>query len=118
MEESLRKVVAQLEALPPGSLVPRDWILGLVANGEAASPAPREPSAVDLTVEAVAELFGKRPSTVRSWIERGHFPGSYKLHGRQWRVPPAAIDTFQRTQQAARGGTDLSAWRRNTRTTP
>ena len=118
MEERLRKVVAYLEALPPGSLVPRDWVLGLVADGEARTPAPRGTSAVDLTVEGVAELFGKRPSTVRFWIERGHFPGAYKLHGKQWRVPPAAIEAFQRTQQAASGGSDLSAWRHKTRTTP
>lgn len=112
MEESLKKVVAQLEALPPGSLVPRDWILGLVIEVEA-SPAPGAPTTVDLTVEVVAELFGRRPSTIRSWIERGDFPGSYKLHGKQWRVPPAAIDAFQRTQQTAKRSSDLGAWRRN-----
>ncbi len=113
MEDRLSKVVAQLQALPPGSLVPREWVLSLVADpDEANAPSAAPPSTVDLTVEALADMFGRRPSTVRSWIERGDFPGSYKLHGKQWRVPTDAVDAFQQTQRAARCGSGLAAWRR------
>ena len=114
------RLMAELRALPPGSLVPRDWILGRLA-----APAPGEDArlpvvapAVDLTVNDLATLFGKRPSTVRAWIERGEFPGCYKLHGKEWRIPSAALHAFQQAQRA-RGAApqvatknDLAAWRR------
>ncbi len=110
------RLVAELQALPPGSLVPRDWILGRLAEQVPARDASL-PATVDRTVHDLATLFGKRPSTVRAWIERGDFPGSYKLHGKEWRVPPAALDAFQRAQRArsvtphAGAKPDLAAWR-------
>lgn len=113
------RLVTELQALPPGSLVPRDWILGRLAAHEPARDAPLPGTAptVDRTVNDLAALFGKRPSTVRAWIERGDFPGSYKLHGKEWRVPPVALDAFQQAQRA-RSATphagvkaDLAAWR-------
>ncbi len=118
-EPAAERLVAELQALPPGSLVPRDWILGRLAVQVPAQDAPLQVTApaVDRTVHDLATLFGKRPSTVRAWVERGDFPGSYKLHGKQWRVPPAALDAFQRAQRArsatpqAEAKTDLGAWR-------
>jgi len=118
-EPAVERLVAELQALPPGSLVPRDWILGRLADHPPTpgAPFPGPAPAVDLTVEDLARLFGKRPSTVRAWIERGDFPGSYKLHGKEWRVPPAALDAFQRAQRArsatphSGAKTDLAAWR-------
>lgn len=105
--------------MPPGSLVPRDWLLEQLSG---VSPTPSEshstPAAlVDLTIGDLARLFGKQPSTVRAWVERGDFPGAYKLHGKEWRVPPSALDAFQQTQRAwsakphAGVKVDLSAWR-------
>lgn len=113
------RLVVELQALPPGSLVPRDWILGRLAPHMPApdAPLPRIAPEVDRTVRDLATIFGKRPSTVRAWIERGDFPGSYKLHGKEWRVPPAALDAFQQAQRScgatphARARTDLAAWR-------
>ena len=35
------------------------------------------------------------PSTVRGWCEAGRFPGAYKLHDREWRIPAAALETFE-----------------------
>jgi hypothetical protein len=73
------------------------------------------PVPMDLTVPQLAVLFGKAESTVRGWIEEGKFPGSYLLHRRQYRVPPAAVAEFQR--RAANGSAsaepagDLSRWR-------
>lgn len=113
------RLVTELQALPPGSLVPRDWILGRLSAQEPAQDLPLQGKSptVDRTVNDLAALFGKRPSTVRAWIERGDFPGSYKLNGKEWRVPPAALDAFQQTQRArsatpqARAKTNLAAWR-------
>lgn len=85
-----------------------DWVLELLedgAEGSSRTPGP----VVDLNVADLAMLFKKRPSTVRAWIERGDFPGAYKLNRKEWRVPASAVDAFQKAQ---RGRTDdLSAWR-------
>lgn len=105
--ESLRAAVA---AMPPGALVPRDWLLEQLSG---VSPTPSEPHStpgalVDLTIGDLAQLFGKRPSTVRAWVERGDFPGTYKLHGREWRAPLSAVEAFRDSQRRLSG---LSAWR-------
>lgn len=100
----------RLQALPRGSLVPVDWVLELIGDGRDSPARPGAP-AVDLNVADLALLFKKKPSTVRAWIERGDFPGSYKLNGKEWRVP-AAVEAFQKAQQrAADADDDLSAWR-------
>jgi len=102
----------RLQALPRGSLVPVDWLLELIGDGQDA-PARNGAPAVDLNVADLALLFKKRPSTVRAWIERGDFPGSYKLNGNEWRVPAAAVEAFQKAQRAATDDGDLSDWRRS-----
>src|SRR6266566_3752245 len=105
--ESLRTALA---AMPPGSLVPRDWLLEQLSG---ASPLPSEsPALVDLTIGDLARLFGKRPSTVRAWVERGDFPGAYKLHRKEWRVPRSAVEAFQNRQRRAKSDPGLSAWRK------
>ena len=88
--ESLRTALA---AMPPGALVPRDWLLEQLSDPPpATSEASSTPSPlVDLTIGGLGRLFGKRPSTVRAWVERGDFPGAYKLHGKEWRVPASAV---------------------------
>lgn len=102
----------RLQALPRGSLVPVDWVLELLGDGHDGATRPGAP-AVDLNVADLALLFKKKPSTVRAWIERGDFPGAYKLNGKEWRVPAAAVEAFQKAQQAAADADeDLSAWRR------
>lgn len=119
-EPAVERLVAELQALPPGSLVPRDWILSRLADHHPpipGAPFPGPAPAVDLTVDDLGTLFGKRPSTVRAWIERGDFPGAYKLHGKEWRVPASALDAFQQAQRArsanpqAEAKAGLSAWR-------
>lgn len=88
--EALR---AALAAMPPGTLVPRDWVLERLSG---ASPYLSGTSAlIDLTITDLARLFGKRPSTVRAWVERGDFAGAYKLHGKEWRIPVSAVEEFQ-----------------------
>lgn len=85
----------------------------LVGNSSAeaaSSPAPPRPA--DLTIDELASQFRKRPSTVRAWVERGDFPGAYKLHGKGWRIPSSAIEAFKdRQRRGTRGTSTLSAWR-------
>ena len=97
--------------MPPGTLVPRDWLVEQLANGAGQQSNPDSaaaPGATDLTITGLAQLFGKRPSTVRAWVERGDFPGAYKLHGREWRIPLSAVEAFRDSQRRLTG---LSAWR-------
>jgi Helix-turn-helix domain len=106
--------------MPPGTLVPRDWLLEQLTDASRGAPvavAPA-PALVDLTIRDLAHAFAKRPSTVRAWVERGDFPGAYKLNGKEWRVPVSAVEAFrdhQRHGKAPRGGAEteprLSAWR-------
>lgn len=101
--------------MPPGTLVPRDWVLeqlsaGVHASKEAVSPAATTP--VDLSIRDLAHLFGKQSSTVRAWVERGDFRGAYKLNGKEWRVPLRAIEAFQDLQREQGSTSQLSAWRR------
>ena len=110
-----RALRSELEAMPPGTLVPRDWLLTrLPSSAPAGAVAPS--AVVDLSIHDLARLFGRRPSTVRGWLERGDFSGAYKLFGREWRVPQSALDAFLQSQRRggrapARGTTDLSTWR-------
>ena len=107
--------------MPPGALVPRDWLLEQLnagLGGMSGSTAPAPPSLVDLTIRDLAQVFGKRPSTVRAWVERGDFPAAYKLHGKEWRVPASAVEAFQDRQRMrsvpgrrTESGGRLSQWR-------
>lgn len=117
--DSVAGIRERLQSLPRGSLVPVDWVLELIGDVQGGPPRPDAP-AVDINVADLALLFKKKPSTVRAWIERGDFPGAYKLNGKEWRVPAAAVDAFQRAQQkgAVDPGDDLSAWRDRISTRP
>lgn len=61
--------------------------------------APAAAGAV-LTVALVAEQLHRSASTVRGWCEAGRFAGAFKLEGRDWRIPVAAIDAFLADQRA------------------
>lgn len=108
--------------MPPGTLVPRDWLLEQLTDPSAGAPAPAASAPaplVDRTIRDLAHVFGKRPSTVRAWVEHGDFPGAYKLHGKEWRVPASAVEAFQDRQRhrksssrSAETESRLSAWRR------
>jgi len=49
--------------------------------------------------------------TVRGWVERGDFPGAYKLNGKEWRVPVSGVEAFQNRQRGATPNARLSGWR-------
>lgn len=112
---------ALAQALPAGTAVPvpREMLLELLAGRGGAVQTSATPLA-DLTVTDLCTRFGRKPSAVRAWLERGDFPGAYKLKGRDWRVPAAAAERFQAEQVAGTGAKtsaagetgDLGAWRR------
>jgi excisionase family DNA binding protein len=99
-------LASRLAGLPPETLVPVGWLLAQLGDeGEEAPGVGR-----DLTVEEVAALVGRSPSTVRVWLETERLRG-YRLGGRSWRVPAAAVTEFRAQQPtgkgAARGGRKL-----------
>lgn len=85
---------AYAEALPPGTAVPvvREWLLALLAATDTPAATMADP---DLTVHDLAERFGRRPSTIRTWVEAGRFPGAYRFQNREWRVPAAGVAAFE-----------------------
>ena len=123
--EQLRTAVA---ALPPGTLVtlPREPLLDVLGGGRgdgAAATGGDGPAtvAVDLTVTDLAQRFRRHSSTIRQWLESGRLEG-YKLLGREWRVPLAAVAAFQdqqrhgreRRSSPTRGVPSLADWRKVT----
>ena len=123
--EQLRTAAA---ALPPGTLVTlsREALLDVLGGGRgdgAAATGGDEPAAVavDLTVTDLAQRFRRHPSTIRQWLGAGRLEG-YKLFGREWRVPVAAVAAFQdqqrhvreRRSSPARVAPSLADWRKVT----
>lgn len=119
------------DALPPQGAVTltRDDLVQLLdeeggASGGASASAPD--SFADLTVEQLATRLGRSPSTVRTWLGEGRLSGAYRLRGREWRIPPAALRAF--LDREARGEVsaseqrqsqvDLGAWRRHLSSPP
>ena len=122
------RLTALVEAAPPDATVTVRWLAELLATAvapEAGQLNGGDVRAVDLTVEQVAAHFGKGTSTVRTWLGRGELEGAYRLHGREWRIPAAAVVALQRSQARqhaqqstgapkSRHAPDLSEWRRHT----
>ena len=81
---------------------------------QASTPA----TARDLTVEDVAAETCRATSTVRTWLISGALRG-YKLNGRDWRVPRAALREYLEGQAGhpeppggePPGEVDITAWR-------
>ncbi len=94
LQDRLRRIV---EPLPPGAAVTlpadvlREWLDGEPGTGGQAGDGVSQEPLVDLTVEDVAKLVGRAPSTVRWWCQKGTLPGAYRLRNREWRVPRAAL---------------------------
>lgn len=99
------------ERLPPGGFLTlsRDGLLELAAEDD--GPAACATLPADLTVAELAARFHRAASTVREWCEHGRFAGAYKLNGRDWRVPLAALDAFLAGQRGDRAVARLGAWR-------
>jgi excisionase family DNA binding protein len=65
----------------------------------------------EFTVAELAARFHRSPSTVRDWCEHHRFDGAYKLNGRDWRIPRAAVDAFLAEQRGENPVTQLGDWR-------
>jgi hypothetical protein len=89
------------DALTPGTAVsvPREWLLELLGDAPAEPPRADVLPPADLCVADLALRFRRKPSTVRGWLERGRFPGAYKLNERDWRAPMAAVVAFEARQR-------------------
>lgn len=111
-------VLAQAEALVPARVV----LERLPVSDE---PAVQGLEAeVDLTAESMGRLLGRSAGSIREWCRAGRLPGSYKLFGREWRVPRSALAALQRSEAEASARrehpkppapeeeVDIGAWRR------
>jgi len=124
-------LITAIAALPPDALVPVGWIREIVASDvstQSTAVTDKASVSVDMTVAQVATRFGKGESTVRAWLARGELPGSYRLHGHEWRIPSGAVAALQRSQSSqhaqrstapkkSRQAVDVGEWRRHTRAT-
>jgi excisionase family DNA binding protein len=83
-----------LEGMPDGASVSlpvgilRGWL-------EEAGGGSFEP---DLTVKEVADCYGRSPARVRAWIREGQLR-AYRFQNKEWRVPPSALEDFQKEQK-------------------
>lgn len=84
--ERLRSLVA---TMPPGSLIPVDWLREQLEAADAPKPAGH--ALDDLTVQQAGAQLGRSPSTIRTWCAAGLIPGAYRLRGREWRIARAAL---------------------------
>ena len=114
MKTTLRDALARLVAdLPADSAVSVrvDHLRELLAGLEPAAP----PRLVDRTCAEVALLMNRKASTIRGWCDLGLLPGAYRLHGREWRIPEAAVTALnakaphRSSQPTPR--VDLGGWR-------
>ncbi len=72
----------------------------------------------DMTLDEVASEVGRAVSTVRTWCNSARIAGAYRLNGRDWRVPQAALRKFLDAQgrgedqhEVQNGETDWNAWK-------
>src|SRR5690349_11269365 len=49
---------------------------------------------LDLSVADAARALRRSQSTVRGWCAAGLIPDSYRLRGREWRIPRPALQGF------------------------
>jgi hypothetical protein len=85
---------AALELIPPGSLIPVDWLRSQLDGHSSPAAAGATESLEDLDIDGVAVIVGRAPSTVRGWLGRGLIEGAYRLQQRDWRIPRVALRRF------------------------
>lgn len=112
LSERLR---ALAEALPSDASSVTLTRADLLTLAEGSGDAPL--AVRDLTVEEVAQEVQRAASTVRGWLIAGKLRG-YKLNGRDWRVPRAALRAYLDAQTRApekatpsRATANITAWR-------
>ena len=121
MDEVAERLLALADALPAGGAVTLDRdALRRLAGVVVETAAEPDDLVVDLTVGEVGEALGRSASTVRGWCARGELPGSYRLNGREWRVPKASIGRWAGASRGSAGRSCLAesrwTWRGRVRT--
>ncbi|MBA3497088.1 MAG: helix-turn-helix domain-containing protein [Gemmatimonadales bacterium] len=123
MTPGLREALRIAAEAGVGLTLPPELAIALLA-GSSDAAAPPAAQGADVTIADLATRFGRSPSTVRGWLEHGRFPGAYRFRSREWRIPPAGLDAFEKQERSrAQAGSeptrparsrpaDLSAWRR------
>jgi excisionase family DNA binding protein len=99
------------EVLPPGGSLTLTRVGLLELAGADGIQTDQEGTPVDFTVAELATRFHRSRSTVREWCEHGRFGSAYKLNGRDWRIPQAAVDAFLAEQRGGKHVSLLGAWR-------
>ena len=71
-----------------------------------------------MTLDQVASEVGRAVSTIRTWCNSKRIDGAYRLNGRDWRIPQAALRKFLDAQgrgetqdQVRNGDADWDDWR-------
>lgn len=119
------RLLALADALPEGAGVTLDATgLRRLAGVEQQEETRGAALLVDLTTEDVGAQLGRSPSTIRAWCASGRIPGAYRLHAREWRVPPASLRRYLDAQADGAPKTegpppsrtvDLGGWRKHYR---
>jgi hypothetical protein len=108
LADRLRELAERLPA--GGSLtLTRDGLLELAAAAD--GQTDRATVGDEFRVTELAARFHRSASTIRNWCEHARFEGAYKLNGRDWRIPQAAVDAFLARQRGETPGGQLGAWR-------
>lgn len=110
LELRLRQLVHLSD--PDGTVTIR-WLAGLLGEPLPDVQVSTPTLTADMDLHEVALHFKRSVSTIRGWLSRGELRG-YKLNGRDWRVPPAAVGEYEeRQQQRPRTAdpVDIREWR-------
>ena len=78
-------------ALPSASedaALPKPWMVPPALAGQAPAIVNRQ---TPFTTAELAEVLGVDRDTVSGWLRAGLLPGSSKLVGAGWRIPPSAV---------------------------
>ena len=93
---TLADLRACLATMPPGTLIPADWVCAQLGAVEGEAENTKAP---DFTAAELATRWGRGSSTVRTMCERGELAGAYRFRGREWRVPRATVLTYEAAER-------------------